>query len=93
MQAQAKSDSSSPLTSSFPLDVTSGVTREQCLEVLEARRLQLCEELRDLPQPTAACDADCNTILAERAAIVSAISQLQELSRGEVRIPHPRDDY
>ncbi len=77
----------------FPVDSSSGVTREQCLEILEARRQQLCEDLRDLPQPIAACDADCNTILAERAAIVLAISQLQALSRGDTRIPHPRDDH
>jgi len=80
-------------SASFPLESTAGVTREQCLEVLEARRRQLCEELRGFPQPIAACDADCNTILAERAAVVLAISQLQALSRGETRIPHPRDDH
>jgi len=79
--------------SSFPLGSTPEVTREQCLEVLEARRRQLCEELRGFPQPIAACDEDCNTILAERAAIVLAISQLQALSRGDSRIPHPRDDH
>ncbi len=92
MQAQTKAVSPT-FSAPFTMDGTSGVTREQCLEVLEARRLQLCEELRDFPQPTAACDADCNTILAERAVIVSAISRLQELSRGETRIPHPRDDH
>ncbi|MBI3715240.1 MAG: hypothetical protein HY255_04520 [Betaproteobacteria bacterium] len=69
------------------------VTLEQCLEVLEARRQALCEELRSFARPIAACDADCNAVLAERAAIVLAISQLQALSRGETRIPHPRDDH
>ncbi|MBL8510825.1 MAG: hypothetical protein JNM52_04195 [Betaproteobacteria bacterium] len=68
------------------------VTLPQCVAMLEARRQLICEELNQFARPIAACDADFNTLLAERAEIVLALSRLQPYCRGEARIPHPRDD-
>ena len=36
---------------------------------------------------------DFNTLLAERAEIVLALSHLRPLCGGEARVPHPRDDH
>jgi hypothetical protein len=68
------------------------VTLAQCVELLETRRLRVCDELAGFAQPVAACDADFNTLLAERAAIVQALAQLRPLARAEAVIPHPRED-
>lgn len=68
------------------------VTLEQCIEVLEARRQLLSEELNDYARPVPACDVDFNTLLAERAELTVALSHLRSLCRGEMKIPHPRED-
>jgi len=41
-------------------------TLQQCVELLEARRLLLCDELQHYARPVAACDADFNALLVER---------------------------
>ena len=69
------------------------ITLAQCVEMLEARRQIVCEEINSCAQPTAACDVDFNTLLAERAEIVLALSHLRPLCCGEIRVPHPRDDH
>lgn len=70
----------------------SNVTLAQCIEILEARRQLLSEELHDYARPVPACDVDFNTLLAERNALAVALSHLQPLHRGEMKIPHPRED-
>jgi hypothetical protein len=72
---------------------SSSVTLGQCVAMLEARRQLLSQSLNDFARPIAACDADYNAILAERAELVRAISGLKPIALGEVRIPHPRDDH
>ena len=69
------------------------VTLADCIELLEARRQIVCDEISAFARPTAACDVDFNTLLAERAQIILAMSQLRPHCSGEVRIPHPRDDH
>ena len=72
---------------------SSSVTLVQCIAMLEARRQLLSESLNEFARPIAACDADYNAILAERAELVRAISSLKPIALGEARIPHPRDDH
>jgi hypothetical protein len=72
---------------------THPVTLRHCVEMLEARRQLLCDEILDYTTPIAACDVDFNTLLSERAEITLALSHLQPLCRGEVRIAHPREDH
>jgi len=72
---------------------TAAVLLEQCIELLEARRLLLCDELQHYARPVAACDADFNAILVERTAIVQALAQLQPISRAEVLISSRREDH
>ena len=69
------------------------VTLAQCVELREARRQIVCDEINDCARPTAACDADFNTLLVERAEIILALAHLRPLCRGEIRIAHPRDDH
>jgi hypothetical protein len=71
----------------------SPVTLAQCVAMLEARRKLIRDELNDLARPIAACDADFNTLLAERAEIVQSISRLEPLCHSKARIPHPREDH
>lgn len=71
---------------------TSSVSLEQCIAVLEARRQCVAEALNGIAQPVAACDADFNTLLAERSQLNEALLCLRPVYRGEVRIPHPRED-
>ena len=68
------------------------VTLVQCIEILEARRQMLSEELNDYVKPVHACDVDFNSLLAERAGLTVALSNLRPLCRGEIKIPHPRED-
>jgi hypothetical protein len=68
------------------------VTLADCVEVLEARRRALCEAIGAFATPVAACDADYNALLAERAEVVGALSRLAPLARAEARIHHPRED-
>jgi len=72
--------------------VSNDVTLGHCVELLKARRVLVCDELAGFAQPVAACDADFNALLAERAAIVQALAQLRPLARAEAVIPHPRED-
>ena len=69
------------------------VSLEQCIELLEARRLLICDELQHYARPVATCDADFNALLVERTAIVQALAQLQPISRAEVRISSRREDH
>lgn len=71
---------------------TSSVSLEQCVAVLEARRQCVSEALNGFAQPVAACDADFNALLAERSQLNEALSCLHRLRRGELKIPHPRED-
>jgi hypothetical protein len=73
--------------------LTQAVSLEQCIELLEARRLLLCDELQHYARPVAACDADFNALLVERTAIVQALAQLQPISRAEVGISSRREDH
>lgn len=68
------------------------ITLEHCIDVLEARRRLLCEEIHDYARPVPACDVDFNTLLAERAELSVALSHLRPLCRGEMKIPHLRED-
>jgi hypothetical protein len=68
------------------------VTLAQCITLLEARRQSIDMELHDFVRPVPACDVDYNTLLAERAELTAALSRLQPLCRGEMKIPHPRED-
>ena len=70
----------------------SAVTLSDCVALLEARRLAVCEELGAYATPVPACDADYNTLLAERAEIVAALARLAPLARAEARVAHPRED-
>ncbi len=69
------------------------ISLPDCVDLLEARRQIVCEEINACARPTAACDADFNALLAERTALVAALAQLRPLCRGEARIAHPRDDH
>ena len=69
------------------------VTLAQCVELLEARRKIICDEINMCARPTAACDVDFNTLLAERTEIVLALSHLRPLCSGDARVPHPREDH
>ncbi|QJR14885.1 hypothetical protein [Usitatibacter palustris] len=64
-----------------------------CVAALEARRRALCEEMHDYGTPVPACDADFNAMVAERAEISAALTRLAPLARGEVHVPHPREDH
>ena len=68
------------------------ITLEQCIEALEARRQLLCEEILDYTRSVPACDVDFNTLLAERSELTAALSHLRPLCRGEMKVPHPRED-
>jgi hypothetical protein len=67
-------------------------TLADCTRLLEARRRALCEEINAAARPVAACDADYNALLAERAEVVAALARLEPFARAEARIAHPRDD-
>ena len=71
---------------------TPPVTLDQCVALLEARRVAVCEQLGSYGTPVPACDADFNALLAERAQLVAALACLAPLARAEERIPHPRED-
>jgi hypothetical protein len=62
------------------------------LALLEARRVAICDEISERAgAAVAACDADFNALLAERAEIVAALVRLAPFARGEARVPHPRE--
>ena len=62
-----------------------------CVALLEARRRTLCEAMSDYGSPVAACDADYNAMVAERAEITAAIARLEPLATGSAQVAHPRD--
>ncbi len=68
-------------------------TLQQCVELLEARRLLLCDELQLYARPVAAWDADFNALLVERTAVVQALAQLRPINRAEVNISSRREDH
>jgi hypothetical protein len=70
----------------------SAPTLGECVTLLEARRVAVCEELLERASPIAACDAEVNTLLAERAELVAALARLAPLARAEARVGHPHDD-
>jgi hypothetical protein len=69
----------------------SAVSLADCVALLEARRVALCEEIHDYARPVAACDVDFNAMIAERSEITGAISRLAPILRAEARVVHPRD--
>ncbi len=69
------------------------VILRQCIELLEARRLLLCNELQHYARPVTACDTDFNALLVERTAVVQALAQLSPISRAEVSISNRREDH
>ena len=68
------------------------VTLADCVATLEARRMAICDELTARASPVAACDADYNALLAERAELVAALARLAPLARAEIAVPHPLAD-
>ena len=68
------------------------VTLAQCVSLLEARRRWVCDEMRGYGSPVAACDADYNALVAERAEIGAVLSRLEPIARAEMRVAHPRED-
>jgi len=71
--------------------VGAAVSLADCVALLEARRVALCEEIHDYARPVAACDVDFNAMIAERAEVTGAISRLAPILRAEARVVHPRD--
>jgi len=67
-------------------------TLSQIVNLLEARRVAICEEMRGYGSPVAACDADFSALVAERAELTGALARLAPLARAESRVPHPRED-
>ena len=67
------------------------VSLADCVALLEARRVTLCEEINGYARPVAACDVDFNAMIAERAEVTGAISRLAPILRAEARVVHPRD--
>jgi hypothetical protein len=67
------------------------VSLADCVALLEARRVALCEEILEYSRPVAACDVDFNAMLAERAELVGALARLSPILRAEARVVHPRD--
>jgi len=63
-----------------------------CVAALEARRRAVCEQMDGYGSPIAACDADYNAMVLERAEITAAIARLAPIARGEARAVHPLHD-
>ena len=64
-------------------------TLADCVAALEARRLAVCEQMDTYGSPVAACDADFNALVLERAEITAALARLTPIARGEARVTHP----
>ena len=60
-----------------------------CVAALEARRRALCEQMNGYGSPVAACDADYNALVSERAELTAAIARLAPIARGEAHAGHP----
>ena len=67
-------------------------TLAECVAALEARRRAGCEQMDGYGSPVAACDADFNALVLERAEITAALARLAPIARGEARISHPLHD-
>ena len=67
-------------------------TLAECVAALEARRRAVCEQMDGYGSPVAACDADFNALVMERAEITAALARLAPLARGEARVLHPIND-
>jgi hypothetical protein len=78
-------------TAPFSTLMSMEVTLENCVSLLDARRLLICEEIQSRSHANAACDVDFNTLLAERNALTQALTNLTPLARHEARIAHPRE--
>ena len=63
-----------------------------CVAALEARRRAVCEQMDGYGSPIAACDADYNAMVLERAEITAAIARLAPIARGEATAVHPLHD-
>jgi hypothetical protein len=63
-----------------------------CVAALEARRRAVCEQMDGYGSPIAACDADYNAMVLERAEITAAIARLAPIARGEAKAVHPLHD-
>ena len=61
----------------------------ECVAALEARRRAVCEQMDGYGSPVAACDADFNALVLERAEISAAIARLSPIARGEAPVAHP----
>ena len=61
----------------------------ECVAALEARRHALCEQMDACGSPVAACDADFNALVLERAEVSAAIARLKPIARGEAAVTHP----
>jgi hypothetical protein len=72
--------------------VTTAPTLADCVAALEARRRALCEQMDGYGSPVAACDADFNALVLERAEITAAIARLAPIARGEAKVVHPLHD-
>ena len=64
-------------------------TLADCVAALEARRLAVCEQMDTYGSPVAACDADFNALVLERAEISAALARLTPIARGEAKVTHP----
>ncbi len=73
--------------------LSTNVTLAQCVELLEARRQIICEEINQCARPAASCDVDFNALLAERTELVLALAHLRPLCTGDAVIRHPREDH
>ena len=60
-----------------------------CVAALESRRRAVCAQMNAFSPPIAACDADYNALVLERAEITAAISRLSPIARGESAVGHP----
>ena len=63
-----------------------------CVAALEARRRALCEQMDSYGSPIAACDADYNALVLERAELSAALARLTPIARGEACVAHPLHD-
>ena len=64
-------------------------TLADCVAALEARRRAVCEQMDSYGSPVAACDADFNALVLERAEITAALARLTPIARGEAKVTHP----
>ena len=67
-------------------------TLAECVAALEARRRAVCDQMDSYGSPVAACDADFNALVLERAELTAALARLRPIARGEAAIVHPLHD-